>query len=422
MWIPVGVAVLASLVLAGVCYSRKSECDLEATAQLAKRLDAVPASERVELILTELDDVCRTPDFVDAYLSNMDFEKRPGYATWRDEDMFEHQHEVFSRLCPKIAAKPETFTDAPWGQRSGIVFDTCELERLGVIERERYIRDDVSIVPWATFQWLEEQRVEREAAVSITRALLLLERRFNARLPAPKQLRVASVDGGTEVTGLDPIVYVATDELLFNSMPSATLDGGRFDPQHVQGHVVVHLFQDMSEDLEQQRSVEDRKGVESGARILIAADATIPYATLRDVIFTAARAGYLRFGLIAEVEPYAYELLPFEPVDFRTGRGAPDDDELALHVTIDEQGFVVRDSATPGAKAEPIGDQPAALAERAVAHRRAHPTARVAAFTLGEQMDVERISWAIAALRGRECRAPGAEDCVLPRVVLLLPG
>lgn len=211
-------------------------------------------------------------------------------------------------------------------------------------------------------------------------------------------------------------IRLTRTSILFNSKTVAAIKDGTVDPAAVERHLIGSLFDACSEDVEKDKQLAARQGVERDANLVVFADASTTFGTLVDVLYTAGRAEFQTYDFVATTGPGTSGAVRVDPPRFGDSNGP------AFKVFILREGLRVGTAGTSeliptiagktGAEAYDY----AALANRATKHESEHgkTTAVVSAETDARYGVVVRT---MATLAGERC-AESRDACLLPDVVV----
>ncbi|MEM6991092.1 MAG: AgmX/PglI C-terminal domain-containing protein [Myxococcota bacterium] len=399
------------------------QCDAAKIVSLGKTLTAATVPERPELVAKHLPDACKLPEPVTSFLTAT----APLHAAAplaRGGIPPKTYRAALDAVCPAADVVMQQVGQAEAEDRPGLMFDGCKFERIGLLSRAEFIRQDVTApIVLHAHQWLLAQGLTKEQAEPISHALLLHGRRRWAKpgqeLPTLAHA-VAPVPEG-------PTLYVTDKAVFFNDHKLVELDDTMSpDPTALQGHLIGPVYDVLAEEADKAKAIHEAKEGDSDweARLVLVADARVPFSTMVSVLYTAGRAEYSRYAVVAESGPLEYGAVPVEPPKF-SAPGKPDEKPIpALGVGITDAGYEVRVSGGD-AEAEPekIGLvegskwDVAALGTRASKHRTEHKTATRAFIGPADTVAWGVVVQSMAALRGAGCDTKPT-DCALPDVVI----
>ncbi len=284
---------LAMLVLLFGCGNRRAPaCDHEAVAQLAQQLRNATPRDHPDLVMEQW--ACRGPAFVTESFE-MRQRLRDGQSlAIRMHETMEARSRAFEKLCPEMTSIYSRAATKPFNQRAQVVYDDCDLARLNVISRERFIRrDTASTVPWAAYQWLLDDGVAADDARELTRALLLFKQREDVELslptdyqPVQAKIELPRVPLGTEI--------VVTPEQLY-------VDNRRFElPKSGQESLLPYVYEQLTK-VNSQASAGPEKPV-----LNIYFDRRVKVSVATSILFTASKAGFDRWNFVVEIWPFDY--------------------------------------------------------------------------------------------------------------------
>ncbi|MCA9648915.1 MAG: hypothetical protein H6712_18520 [Myxococcales bacterium] len=394
-------------------------CDDRRIHSLVDVLRRAEPARRAELVTQYLLDACEAPDFLRYYVEVT----TPGSESRRlaTTGPVAQQQQALRRVCPEAEAVMRAVAASAAAERSGILFDGCHLDRFDVIEREAYVRERGSPLPWITHQWLLDQGVAPADAVVITRAMIVHDLRATSPIDPPAGLVLPTLADGFERLADGPVVYVSGSGIEASSRLLVRIADGAIEPAMVASHLVGPLFDVVAEEADKDKQIAEARGADWDAAVVIVADEQLPFSILIDVYYTVGRAEYRRWDLGVATQAGGYGRVPVGGHSVPFGStpivGPP------LTVIIDPGGFLVGTPDDPSP--ERLGVRAAighdawdfeALARRAVAHRERHPDALSAVVMPERDTPHGVIVRALAALRGPECH--GEQDCILPQLQL----
>jgi hypothetical protein len=305
----VWLAALACMLCA--CRSRKGACDGERVEALVAQLDAAEPRARPSLLHEQIEQACTLPDWVQRHLDH--FAQVPTKVPKLDGRSSANllDGEAFDRAC--AASWKELFevvNDLGAYEKAPYVHEQCELERYGL----GTVEDGIPPRVWALHQWLLDQDLTAAQARSISRAVLLSERRATTPVGIFAELTLPEVPRVEELRDVAMFVRVTTEAVV--------LDGAAPDEQRLvaitDGRILAGEFQDgvvasVLDDLELEVGSLSWSDLDKDQWTLdFAADLDTRVGTILGLARTGARAGFVGFSLVVETAPFEQWALPFE--------------------------------------------------------------------------------------------------------------
>lgn len=196
--------------------------------------------------------------------------------------------------CPALAAVTESLATLPASERRGALYDACDFARIGLYSRAELpdtMADPQGHHGHALYLWLVDDGAPPEVARALVRPILagtdttLEVFRDLARLPAARR--------GAAPSWFSLDVRVALDGVTANSKRLVQLEQGRLAEADHSGELIGTVFDTLVEEVDKTRALASDQGATPGpARIVIAADPRLPWATVGAVAYTARRAGH----------------------------------------------------------------------------------------------------------------------------------
>ena len=396
-----------------------SDCDVEKVAALSKGLETADARTRRDTVATQLAQACKLPDVVTDYIalaaspesSKVGSSKVGSSKVGSPHGVPEEAHATASEqqakatraVCTGAAIVLKRAESAPAGDRAGMLYDGCKLDRFGLIGRGEYSRlGTLSTVAFYTQKWMTDQGVPKEQAQSIARALLLLERVDFSR----DGIAVPTLAHALGPVGHGTLVHVGPNAIDVNGKQVVALKDGK----------AVELAADEVLGTAPLLDALSRKEQgEAGAnnRVLLVADSAAPFTAVAMVLDTAAQAGVAEVAFLAETAPLEYGTVPVMRRKTAFG-GGPDQ---TLSVVVDDKGFSLRFGAQPSTRIDGNAEQPwnfEGLADYTTKFMAGHDTVTHASVVPVGGIPYAAVVQAVAILRGPECESAGA--CLLPNV------
>jgi biopolymer transport protein ExbD len=418
---------------------QKSGCDLDALAKLAGTLESAPKGDQVTIVWPGIVDACGSamPEDLKAYF---DFAHDP---TSRESARLTSPSDAVTamkrRACPNFEEAAHAHADAPANLRGQVMHQGCNFARYGLIADDEIATNTTAILTWAMHQWFLDQGLATEHANTITRALYALDQRGSSPMHGVADLRWPTAHGIAIPDGI--AVVVTQTEITFNDQVIARLADGVLADADVRNHLIPRLWEALDEEVYKSKQNAEFHGEPWGEPLIIAADARTPFATIVNLMFTAGRAEFPRYGFVvaSESDPHAY--IPVSPPRFdpspsrwsltQTTDNKPDllanvGDPLEpitfMSIEVRSDGLSLSRSATDEAQPEnhPRGATDKVLAY-AKAVRRDNPDARHVVVSAEGDVPLQDVLAAIAAARGPACSHSG-EGCVLPEVIVMSGG
>jgi len=388
------------------------QCNASDLTTLTQALASADLRTHPDVVSRGLADACLMPPFLVHYFEQA-HQPTPVDSPIASADLPAYQV-VLQNACPgaqKVLASMKATVPA---YRTTKIFDGCQLDRFGLVDRDRYLaRRPSSVLPFVAYQWLLDQGLEEQTARPIAQAVELFDRREFGPFESLPGLQLTALTTPAEPVSAEPQIYLSRTELRYDGKTLATLDGG-----HLAGTGLMRidaLADALAEPAKKARAlVESRNKVWEG-RVIVIADTETPSQTLMSVLFTAVQAGYPRSALAVQSGTFEWGVVPLA----RTPAIPTTDPDLRVHV--DPGGFEVS-PANAKTPPERVGVRAAvghnawdyeALTERARAHHEAHPATR-ALLVVDDDTPVGVVVRATAAVRS----CASKDDCVLPEVAV----
>jgi len=372
------------------------KCDTSKVHALAEALRVAESSARPGLVLERLPEACQLHASTSMYLSIWKGALDP--ATPKPEIDRAGIRMALEKICPNAREVIATAIDADPGQAQGIMYDGCDLARFGIVERAAYAELE-GIAPLAVHahQWLLDQGQTAADVEPISGALLQMAhpRTSGRRLPSVPDA-VAGIPEGTRV-------HVTQTQLRLGDQEVAVVRDGALP---VMGHLVSPLYDRLDEDKR------------TGAPLVLYADGRTPFATVRNVTYTAERAGFREVAVVVDNKAQKSGVLRVTLP--KPQAGSPPASPI-FAVELDPRGFAIKSAADveriDGASDNPWGTS--ALVQRARKHLERHPAARLATVTAADDVPWAEVVGAMAALHGHGCEA-ARDTCIFPDLELAL--
>lgn len=385
-----------------------ASCAPEKLAALVQTLAPLDARTRRNTVARELPGACRLPSAVKDYIA---------LRTLPDDarGFVETEGSIAARqdVCPNADAVWKEVGAVPPDERAAIIYDRCDLRRFELITRGGYThRPDLSIIPFYLYEWLTKEAVPDAQARALAKALALLGRQDWRRAGQTLPL----VESPLPVVPPGLTLSVMRERIELQEVTVTVSKDGVIDPTAFEGRRVAPVFRALTRAVEES---ERSGGPVSGPVVVVVADAATPYATIRDLAFTADRAGLSNLALVAEASPLEFGAVPVSVAHFGSLAGQP-----TFALRIDERGLSVGSDAEGTERIDGPADAPwdlAALAHSVAEFKKTNPKAVHAAVGCADGVPYAALVRVLAALRGPRCES--ASDCALPKVRLeLVPG
>ncbi|MEM7152372.1 MAG: hypothetical protein AAF799_05985 [Myxococcota bacterium] len=225
---------------------------------------------------------------------------------------------IAAEACPSLAKlRADNAKVAPLDAAQAI-FDGCGFAEYGVLSK-----DDVTAYygadPWANsfFPWLAERGVAGPVAASVVRGLLTFQTHTAGAASMGSEGRLPTVAKAGAIP-VCPIVRVSTRSIDLDWKKLVMIGPEKeIDPSALRGHLVGPLYK----ELEPLRPADGDE-----TPLCIAADATMPFSTVVDLMYTGARLNFRHFAWVVATEdkPHGFGAVPADPPSFaRPGQEAP---------------------------------------------------------------------------------------------------
>lgn len=135
--------------------------------------------------------------------------------------------------------------------------------------------------------------------------VFLLQTYSTASVQIEPQHKLRLPTSSTQLSPVEGVRVIITEEALkLDDRTLATLDGRRFAAKDVDAkdpNFLPVLFQALDKMTKDEATAEKPKDHVKEGRVLLQADAGLPYETLRKVLYTASMAGYPQLKLVTMV-------------------------------------------------------------------------------------------------------------------------
>ncbi len=388
-------------------------CNSRDLTTLTQALASADLRTHPDVVSRGLADACQMPPFLVHYFEMAHQPKRAG-SPIASADLPAYQV-VLQNACPNAQRVMASMKATVPAYRTTKIFDGCQLDRFGLVDRDRYLaRRPSSVLPFVTYQWLLDQGIEQQTARPIAQAVELFDRQEFGPFESVPGLQLPRLTTPADPISVEPTLYLSPNELRYDGKSLATLEGGRLatgsSPR------IDALADALAEPAKKARALAESRNKVWDGRVVVVADAQTPSKTMVSVLFTAVQAGYPRSALAVESGTFEWGVVPLAGPT-TTPTTAP---ELQVH--IESAGFEisVADSTAPAglvglgtAKGHDAWNYDA-LAQAARDHRQAHPTAHSATLMADDDIPIGVLVRSIAAVRG----CTSKNDCVLPDVAV----
>ncbi|MEM6997163.1 MAG: hypothetical protein AAF721_42050, partial [Myxococcota bacterium] len=320
-------------------------CDSSKVTALAKALVAASDEARFDMVAKDLAGACTLPKAVTQFIAAT----APRTADARG--VFELDRDAFAaalaHVCPDADAVQDKLKDAPAKRRADLLYTGCRFERFGLVPRKHYARL-TEMAPMALYahQWLTDQGIESPTTEPIAKALLMrAEPQLNT---AGQTLAVVAQPLDAAPDGI--VVHATRSELRVGDKTIVSLtEDLAIDPASIDAHVISGLLEHLVEDVGQLEG--------PTATLVLVADAALPYPTIVDILYTAARAKVRSFAVVAQGPGRQHGAIPLHlPRVATVTVGA--DEAPGLSVVVTDTGFSV--GVAGEAERETIGKTPEA--------------------------------------------------------------
>ena len=388
------------------------KCNATKLTALVGAIDAAEPAMRGKLVAEKLADACQVPEAIPAF-----FHLAAGeVAEDPDKTIAKPGEKVYAALgeiCKGHTVILQQLAQSPGNERAGLLYDRCDFERFGLIDRKQWVAGEHSTgTPLYVYKWLTDQGATEAQAKSIALAMLQYEKR---KYTIPGQT-LATVAGSLARVPDAPIVHVAKDRIeALNQKVVAIDDKGKIDESVTQGHLVGPLYDLLAEEADKAKEMSAATSEEWDGTLVIVADASVTFGTLVDVMYSAGRAEFTGYALVADSGTGGPGSVEIDPPKF----GATP--TPSMQVIIKRDGFTV-----PAAE---YGEEPvkiattsdgeydyAALTKAAAEFAAANDKAKAARVTAEIDISYGVVVQTIVALRGNDCASK--KDCVLPEIVI----
>lgn len=411
-----------------------SKCKPDEVAALAKGLAELDPAARPLTVASELGKACELPPAFGAYWK---LTLSPdGVPDAERKTLTDTTVAVLDEVCPKDKLARTATKALPPVERMRTWYEQCEFERFGLIGADEYLaRRPSSLVPWYAKQWLGAQGVDDDAAKAIALAMLQSDPPTYAKpgqtLPRLTQPLPPVSDGY--------VVHLTARELFAADKAIVTVDEkGAFDSSAVEDHLVGPLFDVLAEEADRRKQAADTAGNTWDGRLILVADEGARFSSLVDVLWTAGRAEFRTFELVANAAG-RNGAVPFDPPKISAtpgGTKSSTDDAVAVFVLEDGFRFTVpgeRGGAAAGKASNPFRPgillanpraplddfdrwDYAALAAKIETVHTLFPALTTLNVSAEEPIPLGAVLRTVETVRGKGCK-PGGK-CVLPKLIV----
>lgn len=396
------------------------KCDPTKLADLMGALATNEAEAGPELVAKQLGEACELPPAFTSFFANSpaqaggpSFGRTPASGTAQ-------AHEALTEICPTATAVKKQLVASPGSARVGILYDLCDFQRFGLMDRESWISGrPSSITPFFAYHWFTEQGIADVDAKALATAMLLRDRAAWAiegqTLPTTTQALRAVPDGIT--------VHVTQTSITVGGQQLVSILDGSIDPSALQGHLIGPLFDVLAEEADTRKQMLAKTGGEAwqGTAVVVA-DADVQQSTLIDILYTAGRAEFRRYAFVAQSAPFESGAVLVAPPKYRTTPTPTAEKPRAVVVHIVEDGFNVGPATPEGSGAKiPLrresGHDFAALTAAVQTYKKANPTATVARVDAHDATRFAVLVQTLATLQGADCHT-SKRACLLPELII----
>lgn len=316
---------------------------------------------------------------------------------------------LFKRTCPRTEAERDQALEAE--DRAAATRQTCRLDRFGVLEpNELFVTRDLDA--FLLYQWLTASRIDEALARTVARNLMAVG-------AGDQELKALCYDNGSGCAVLfaragvrlarstvdAPLresveLRVSPTEVAVEGEHVLTLSEGRPSDSAFDHHVAEPVRLAMLRHARTARERADRNQEEWHHRLSLVADASVPFGTIADALFSARKAGYDEFGFVvgsqhqgAAVVYVSPPLAWFEFDLSPTRKAGPLQLSFVVHATD------VQVRATDVDETLHVD----AVAQRVAALKKQFPHETVATFRVDPDVSLQRLVALIDTVRGENC-------------------
>lgn len=395
------------------------KCDAAKLADLTGALATTGAEAGPELVAKQLGKACELPPVFASFFANSPAQAG-GPSFKRASAGGTQAHEALTEICPTATAVKKQLLASPGAARDGVLYDLCDFQRFGLMDKESWLSGrPSSTTPFFAYHWFTEQGIADADAKALATAMLLRDRAAWAldgqTLPTTTQALRAVPDGVT--------VHVTQTSITVGGQQLVSMLDGSIDPSALQGHLIGPLFDVLAEEADKRKQMAEKTGGEAwlGTAVVVA-DADVPQRTLIDILYTAGRAEFRRYALVAESAPFESGAVLVAPPKFRAKPQPAAEKAREVVVHIVEDGFSVGPATSEGPSAKiPLsrgsGHDFAALTSAVQAHKKANPTATVARVDAHDATRFAVLVQTLATLQGAYCHT-SKRACLLPELII----
>ena len=397
--------------------SPSAKCDKQKLIELGEALAKASESEQIATVWPGLEAACgdELPSPMRSFYQPP-VERIPAHVA-RPKELAAEFEPLLLAACPTwTELGAQIVDDAPGDQRAVAAYRACSFEHFDVVDENDLGGTASLMASWAMHRWLLDQGLEPAQAKPITRALMSLEGRVTALVQPVAGLTWPTARGVALSDGF--VVYVTRDEIGFDGRAVLAVD----------------LEKELERSLNEAKQEFEPLGEAWMAPLIIAADATTPFATIMDLLRTGDQVGFEEVALVVDTGPDGLARLPIsllpkpEPTGggksglyrIRGPKGAiPSMTREAMTIEITAQGLSLASEFGPAPELTSANDH-AALTKYAQAAKRGDPHTRRVAISAEATTSVQTLASVIAAVRGPECTNAYEDDgCLLPEVFVL---
>lgn len=396
------------------------KCDAGKLAKLTGALATAEPEAGPELVATQLGKACELPPVVISFFSKSPAQAGDPSLGRTAAGGTPEAQEALTEICPAATAVKKHLLSVPGDQRDAALYDLCDFQRFGLMDKESWLNGrPSSSTPFFAYDWFTEQGIVEADAKALATAMLLRDRATWAidgqTIPTTTQALSAVPDGVT--------VHVTRTSITVGGNRLVSLLDGSIEASALQGHLIGPLFDVLAEEAEQRKQTTERAGGEAwlGTAVVVA-DADVPQRTLVDILYTAGRAEFRRYALVAQSAPFESGAVLVNPPKFRAKPQPAAEKAREVVVHIVEDGFSVGPATSEDPEAKiPLsrgsGHDFAALTAAVQAHKKANPTATVARVDAHDGAPFAVLVQTLATLQGADCHT-AKRSCLLPELII----
>ncbi|MEE9383414.1 MAG: hypothetical protein V3V08_08365 [Nannocystaceae bacterium] len=291
-------------------------CDSEALRKLSAELSAMQPGDAMRAVWEPVKAACG-----DALPADYELQYGKGGAasssTARTHGADKRSDELNQLSCPAGVDKlGESLANAPVKERDLAAFQACDYARYGVVTEAEVI--EAGFPSWATWgihALMLKDGLSADEARGISQALYARERHLQATILFGDLQRFPVAEGLVLADGLT--FSLTSSELIFGNIKVVQLNDGVLDSSAVNKHLIASLYDELLPEVAKMKATAGTSESAWEGRAVLAMDATIPFGTLVDLLYTAGRAEFQHYSIVvATNNGIDVRQIPVEPPRF----------------------------------------------------------------------------------------------------------